>query len=170
MHYVTWEEFQLKWFLHTHRLYVYRRDTNDQGESNQTKCGSVRNLNTIYLTSITQKAQRTYKRVLEDADVGVLWSYVVEETGEPGENHRPWTGDHYRGPSQGFWGTGEQRHLFQGNRGTNVKFWGEREDNIGDQGTWIKSNARYLGNRGTSQFSSGEQGNRYPPPPLGGRH
>ena len=46
-------------------------------------------LNTIYLTSITQKAQRTYKRVLEGADVDVLWSYVVEETGEPGENNRP---------------------------------------------------------------------------------
>ena len=52
-------------------------------------------LNTIYLTLITQKAQRTYKRVLEGTDVGVLWSYMVEETGEPGENHRPWTGDHY---------------------------------------------------------------------------
>ena len=50
---------------------------------------------TIYLTSITQKAQRTYRRVLEGADVGVLWSYVVEETGEPGENHRPWMGEHY---------------------------------------------------------------------------
>ena len=43
-------------------------------------------LNTIYLTSITQKA---HKRVLEGADVGILWSYMVEETGEPGENHRP---------------------------------------------------------------------------------
>ena len=52
-------------------------------------------LNTICLTSIRQKAQRTYKRVLEGADVGYLRSYVVEETGEPGENHRPWTGDHY---------------------------------------------------------------------------
>ena len=30
----------------------------------------------IYLTSITQKAHRTYKRVLEGADVGVLWPYV----------------------------------------------------------------------------------------------
>ena len=49
-------------------------------------------LNTIYLTSITQKAQRTYRRVLKGADVGLLWSYMVEETGE---NHRPWTGDHY---------------------------------------------------------------------------
>ena len=48
-----------------------------------------KSLNTIYLTSITQKAQRTYRRVLEGADVGVLWSSVVEETAEPGENHRP---------------------------------------------------------------------------------
>ena len=63
-------------------LYLFRQIRND--------C-----LNTIYLTSNTQKAQRTYRRVLEGADVGVLWSYVVEETGEPGENHQPWTGDHY---------------------------------------------------------------------------
>ena len=27
-----------------------------------------------------------------------------------------------------------------------------------------KTNFRFLGNRGTSQFISGEQGNRYPPP------
>ena len=26
-----------------------------------------------------------YRRVLEDADVGVLWSYVVEVSGEPGK-------------------------------------------------------------------------------------
>ena len=54
------------------------------------------NLSIIYLTSIThvQKAQRTYICILEGADVGVLWSYVVEETGEPGENHLPWTGEH----------------------------------------------------------------------------
>ena len=51
-----------------------------------------KSLKAIYLTSITQKPHRTYKRVLEGADVGVLWSYMVEETGEPGENHRPWTG------------------------------------------------------------------------------
>ena len=24
-----------------------------------------------------------------------MWSNVVKETGEPGENHRTWTGDHY---------------------------------------------------------------------------
>ena len=52
-------------------------------------------LNTIYLTSITQTAQRTYRCILESADVGVLWSYIVEETGELRENHPPWTGDHY---------------------------------------------------------------------------
>ena len=50
--------------------------------------------NTIYLTSITQKALRTYRRVLEGADVGVLWSSWWK-TGEPGGNHRHWTGDHY---------------------------------------------------------------------------
>ena len=45
----------------------------------------ILSLNTIYLHSITQKAQRTYIHVLEGADVCVLWSYVVEETGEPGD-------------------------------------------------------------------------------------
>ena len=59
-------------------------------------CGTpFKSLNTIYLILITQKAQNTYRHVLEGADVGVLWSYVVEKTGEPGENHRPLTGDHY---------------------------------------------------------------------------
>ena len=40
-------------------------------------------------------------------------------------------------PSQGFWGTGEQGNLFQVNRGTKAKFWGEQwnKDNIGEQGT-----------------------------------
>ena len=57
--------------------------------------GTITSLNTIYLTSITKKAQITFRRVLNCADVGVLWSYVVEVTGDPGENHRPWTGDHY---------------------------------------------------------------------------
>ena len=50
---------------------------------------------TIFI-SITQKAHRTYKRVLEGVNVGILWSYVVEETGVPGGNHRPWAGDHYQ--------------------------------------------------------------------------
>lgn len=28
--------------------------------------------------------------------VGLMaWFYVVQETGEPGENHRLWNGDHY---------------------------------------------------------------------------
>ena len=40
-------------------------------------------------------------------------------------------------PSQGFWGTREKGYLFQGNRGTKAKFWGEQgnKDNIGEQGT-----------------------------------
>ena len=42
-------------------------------------------LNTIYLTLFTQKAQRTYRCILEGEDSGDLWSYVVEKTGEPGE-------------------------------------------------------------------------------------
>ena len=46
-----------------------------------------------------------YRRVLEGADVGVLCSYVVKETGElggGGDNHRPWTGDHYPACMQGL--------------------------------------------------------------------
>ena len=39
----------------------------------------------LLLYLITQKAQRTYSRVLEGADVGALWSYVAEETVVPGE-------------------------------------------------------------------------------------
>ena len=43
---------------------------------------------------------------------------------------------------------------FEGNRGTKT-ILGNREHK--------KTNFRFLGNRGTSQFISGEQGNRYPP-------
>ena len=66
-------------------------------------------------------------------------------------------------PSQGFWetgekgiyfrGTGEQRPNFEGNKGTKT-ILGNREHK--------KTNFPFLGNRGTSQFISGEQGNRYP--------
>ena len=61
-------------------------------QSCHTVCKSI---SFIYFTSITQKARWTYIRVLEGADVGVKWSNVAEETGEPGENHQTWTGDHY---------------------------------------------------------------------------
>ena len=71
--------------------------------------------------------------------------------------------------SQGFWGTGEkgiyfrgtgeQRPNFEGNRGTKT-ILGNREHK--------KTNFRFLGNRGTSQFISGDQGNRYPPTPWKG--
>ena len=44
----------------------------------------------------------------------------------------------------------------EGNRGTKT-ILGNREHK--------KTNFRFLGNRGTSQFISGEQGNMYPPPP-----
>ena len=57
-----------------------------------------------------------------------------------------------------FRGTWEQRPSFEGNRGTKT-ILGNREHK--------KTNFRFLGNRGTSQFISGEQGNRYPPPPPG---
>ena len=71
-------------------------------------------------------------------------------------------------PSQGPWGaggkginfreTGEQMPNFEANRGTKT-ILGNREDK--------KTNFRVLGNRETSQFITGEQGNRYP---LGGPH
>ena len=54
--------------------------------------------------------------------------------------------------------TGEQRPNFEGNRGTKT-ILGNREHK--------KTNFRFLGNMGTSQFISGEQGNKYPPPPPG---
>ena len=73
-------------------------------------------------------------------------------------------------PSQGFWGTGETGHLFQGNRGTKPNFEGNRGTKtiLGNR-AHKKTNFRFLRNRGTSQFISGEQGNRYPPPPPPGR-
>ena len=52
-------------------------------------------LKPYFCTLITQKAHRIYKHILEGADVGVIWLYIVEETRVPGENHQPWTGDHY---------------------------------------------------------------------------
>ena len=48
----------------------------------------------------------------------------------------------------------EQRSNFEGNRGTKT-ILGNREHK--------KTNFRFLGNRGTSQFISGELGNMYPP-------
>ena len=55
-----------------------------------------------------------------------------------------------------FRGTGEQMPTFEGNRGTKT-ILGNREHK--------KTNFQFLGNRGTSQFISGEQGDRNP---LGG--
>ena len=66
-------------------------------------------------------------------------------------------------PSQGFWGTGEQGHLFQGNRGTKKGQILRGTKTILGNREHKKTNFRFLGNRGTSQFISGEQGNRYPP-------
>ena len=53
-----------------------------------------------------------------------------------------------------FRGTGEQMSNFEGNRGTKT---------ILENREHKKTNFRFLGNRGTSQFISGEQGIRYPP-------
>ena len=79
--------------------------------------------------------------------------------------------DDWRGPPRGFGeqgkqgiyfrGTGEQRPIMRGTGEQRPNFEGNREHK--------KTNFRFLGNRGASQFFSGEQGNRYPPsPPLGG--
>ena len=50
----------------------------------------------LLASSITNslKAYVTYICVLEDMDVRVLWSNVVEETGQLGGKHRLWTGEH----------------------------------------------------------------------------
>ena len=37
----------------------------------------------FHFTSITQKAHGIYIPVLEGADVAVIWSNVIEETGDP---------------------------------------------------------------------------------------
>ena len=47
----------------------------------------------LYFTSITQKAHRTYIRVLEGADFANVVS-LVDETWEHVENHRVWMGDY----------------------------------------------------------------------------
>ena len=52
-------------------------------------------------------------------------------------------------------GTGEQRPNLRGT-GEQRQYWGNMEHK--------KTNFRFLGNGGTSQFISGEQGNRYPLP------
>ena len=41
---------------------------------------------------VTQKAHATVTHVFVGADVSVLWSNVVQENKEPGENHRAWMG------------------------------------------------------------------------------
>ena len=66
-------------------------------------------------------------------------------------------------PSHGFGGTGETGHLFQGNRGTKASFEGNRGTKtiLGNR-EHKKITFRFWGNWGTSQFISGEQGNRYP--------
>ena len=44
------------------------------------KALSFLQLNTIF-TVITQKTHATFRHILKGADVGILWSYMVEETG-----------------------------------------------------------------------------------------
>ena len=66
-------------------------------------------------------------------------------------------------PSQGCWGTGEQGQLFQGNK------MSKNEGNRGAKAILENREHRKLRfeNKRKCQFISGEQGNRYtPPPPL----
>ena len=49
----------------------------------------------LFYFDYTESSKNLYTRSLRRGCWRVLWSYVVEETGEPGENHRPWTGDHH---------------------------------------------------------------------------
>ena len=55
-------------------------------------------------------------------------------------------------------GNREQRPNFEWNRGTKTILWNREHK---------KANFRFFGNRGTGQFISGTQGNRYPPPGRG---
>ena len=57
-------------------------------------------------------------------------------------------------------------HLFQGNGNKGPSFRDTGNKTILGNREHKKTNFQLLGNRGTSQFISGEQGNRYPPPPL----
>ena len=73
-------------------------------------------------------------------------------------------------PSQGFWGTGKREIISggQGNKCQILRGTGEQKQYWGTENK--KTNFRFLENRETSQFVSEKQGNRYPPPPLGGPH
>ena len=49
---------------------------------------------TVYFSSITQKVHKTLNTISRARMLALMWSYVVEETGQPGENHRHLTCDH----------------------------------------------------------------------------
>ena len=66
-------------------------------------------------------------------------------------------------PSQGFFGTGKRGIYFRGTGKQRPNFEGNRVTNtILGKSDHKKTNFRFLGNRGTSQFISEEQRNRYP--------
>ena len=50
---------------------------------------SLKKIKTICLTSVMQKANRTYSCLLQCVDAGVLWSYMEKKT-ENQEETRPW--------------------------------------------------------------------------------
>ena len=58
--------------------------------------------------SITEYIIYLIERVLEGTEVGAQWFYVMEETGVPGRNHRPWA-EHYHPAKYRCWKTNPDR-------------------------------------------------------------
>ena len=91
-----------------------------------------------------------------DARIEIFPPYVI--VAKLGQFFTPRGFEEQAGNGIYFRGIGEQVPNFEGNIGTKT-ILGNREHK--------KTNFRFLGNRGTSQFISGEQGNMNPHP-LGG--
>ena len=72
----------------------------------------------------------------------------------------------HKRPSQGFWGSGEYGHLFQGNKSLELKGTGKQMQFSGKRN--IENQDFDFVEQGKMQFFSGEQGNRYPHHPWEG--
>ena len=70
------------------------RNTNDIAYILTMILLKIFSLNFIYFPSITQKAHGTYINILEGTGVGLMWTNLVEETGEHRENHQIWMSHH----------------------------------------------------------------------------
>lgn len=51
-------------------------------------------MNLFILLCLPRKPHQSYRHSLEGTN-GFLWSFVLEEIREPGENHWPWVSNHY---------------------------------------------------------------------------